>query len=465
MIAGHYDKDVWDRIVPQACQEEASIKHLTVALAAVNMTITAITDGDPNTETPLSVESRRREAWGHTAVGLKHYAKALALMRRLTSSDLNDEYQLRNALLSCFGTMTFEFYQGNKEAAVRQGAAGIELLKNFHQRRFGVRPINVSTIPCTPVIDSDLIASFGHIQSLIALGVEIGNMPNSDERALRQRLKQKSLDEMPSEFHSLEDAQRTWTLTERGPGKHHQISPSQSANRSHLLVDVGNPDFVIDKPLITSIPAKNAEQDCINSMDADSDTTREGNWRWFKAFQPLYVNCRSMAISSSEYHEATFLMIRYLISELRIVPDTSLTNDFLVEALQVLCIAEELLGSEAPSTEAEIYHSTKCLDEGLATALCLAAVKCQDRVVRRKAIALLEKNSGIDGYWDSIMAAKISAWFVEQEEKVERESKLVSRFVIEYVYMLPDRKVSMCLSKQLKNEPHRILTPPVTLTW
>jgi hypothetical protein len=158
-------------------------------------------------------------------------------------------------------------------------------------------------------------------------------------------------------------------------------------------------------------------------------------------------------------------MIRYLSGTLRIVPDDYLDNNFIKESLEVMSLANELLGLKTQSEDEKALHVTMCIVEGLAGALCLFAVKCQDREVRRKAITLLEQHSVVDGYHEAIMAAKIATWFVGQEEKTERKSSPISRFVIEYVYALPDHKMSICLSKQLKNEPHRIVTPPATLSW
>jgi hypothetical protein len=108
---------------------------------------------------------------------------------------------------------------------------------------------------------------------------------------------------------------------------------------------------------------------------------------------------------------------------------------------------------------------TRFLEEGIVAGPFLVAIKCQDPSIRREAIWLLERNPGKDGYLDSIIATKLTAWFVENEEQAVKDSSLVSRFVIEYIYRLPERTVSIGLSKQLKNEPNRILTPPVTLTW
>jgi hypothetical protein len=454
-VAGFFDTGVWERMVPQTCHQEESIRHITVALAALNMTIRAITDDSD----AASMEARRREAWRHTAFGLKSYAKGLALMRRSTVTDLTDQNQLRVALLGCFITMTFEFYQGNKDASMKQAFAGIELLNNYHEAKVGVRPKSISDIPSTPAIEPDIIAAFAHMQNLLSLGKK-----KPDVRAVDLDELARYVDEIPVEFMDLEVARQSWEQTQ---DPEMFLRPEESKMKDYdFLFDISSPDFAVDKPLLASIPVKTESGDSPPKEPRVTieDSGKEiGNARWLKAFEPLYNRCRSQPPMSTEFQEATILMLRYLTARLRTVY-SYFDKDFVFESSQAMAIGRELLEMRAGSEEETLQQRTRFYKQGLVAALFLVAAKCQDRRLRREALTILEQYPGVEGYLDTVVAIRLARWFIEKDESIDLQSA-VSRYVIEYVIALPDRAVSICLAKQMKNEPHRILMPPVTLRW
>jgi hypothetical protein len=274
------------------------------------------------------------------AFGLRHYVKGLELMRRLSFADLRDEYQLRDALLLCFITITFEFYQGNKETAVRQAAAGIELLNNFHEKRFGTWPLKVADIPSTATIDSDIIATFTHLQTLLDLGERRGYKKHSSA----EEENNKFLEQILSQFHDLDSARFSWVLAST---VYWQGDRNHSKEDSDFLFDVANPGFAVgDMPLMSSIPVKQEQTPGLTSSSPSSphpETKREGSNRWLKAFQPLYDRCHSKPPTTSNYQRATITMILYLQGKLRFDVSSSLEYDFVTESLELLPLAKELL--------------------------------------------------------------------------------------------------------------------------
>jgi hypothetical protein len=110
-------------------------------------------------------------AQSHTDFALKHYAKALRLLVEddRMKSRIDDEYVLRNTVLSSMLVATLETYLGNCNFGTMLSivAKGLRLVLSFFERRMG-RKVLLSEIQQTPVLDAEFIATlnYGHSEYL-----------------------------------------------------------------------------------------------------------------------------------------------------------------------------------------------------------------------------------------------------------------------------------------------------------
>ena len=114
--------------------------------------------------------------------------------------------------------------------------------------------------------------------------------------------------------------------------------------------------------------------------------------------------------------------------------------------------------------------TTSCnFDDSIVVALFLVATRCQHRLARREAIALLRKHPRREGLWDSEMAANVAQWFVDIEEEglceedhVPSDSRLA---IVRHEVFLSERKALVQCSKQGKSGSRGEHHPTKIVMW
>ncbi|KAH8598155.1 hypothetical protein B0O99DRAFT_616026 [Bisporella sp. PMI_857] len=459
----YYDGHIWSTMLPQLCHAEPFIRYAVVALAAVHMNIMILTS-----TAPMRDEHRRQEASRHNSFALKQYSIALCLMRKLPSN-FSDEYNLRNALLACFLTMTFEFYQGNHAVAAMQAKAAFKLLYDFHWRRSGERPATVRSIVNTRIIDTDLLAAFAHLHDLIQLYDSseatrtVFVQPQPKEISATSQLRELHEVVLPP-YSDLKTAQTC---------PYFPVAPSLYWPNPELEVldekpfSAPNGYYITTlQPLMAAPPqsSMNLQYRRFVSEEEALDQRRRAI-AWKAAYQPLFEKCRREPRTSKEFQVATILMLRYYSSNFLMDrwerdPDRDARRK---DATRILLLSNDLFTVERGNPR----KITTFLKAGILVALFVVATRCQD-YLRKEAVALLKYNPGMEGEDECRIAIRIADWFIEKEnEAVNNGNKEnpVTRLILEYAYFLPGRKLSVCVSKLLRDDDMRIIEPPVTISW
>jgi hypothetical protein len=171
-LSGFYQSSVWDRVILQACHEEQWARHLVVAIGALHQTL--------NTSTALANQSRgpaegEREKKSHYIFALQQYGAALGQLRDIAGQEHQSEPQLRHALISSLLTTCFETYIGDRDKALTQAQAGIDLLIRLAKQK---EPTDDSVDDWTLVrratarslyLDEDLLGAFQRLDYQLLL--------------------------------------------------------------------------------------------------------------------------------------------------------------------------------------------------------------------------------------------------------------------------------------------------------
>ena len=202
-LSGHFESDVWKRLILQVCHVEPFAGHCAVAIGALTKT-NDITLGC------LKVESLPPEARRHLTFALQQYGKSLKLMKAIVQQD--DETRLRNTLVSSLLTTCFESYVGNQESAISQGQAGVSVLAaHQHTHSLGNKGW---------CLDIDLFCAFARLDSQILMFKETRAVEDAgivvrqtqDVGYVRPCLSD-FFQSLPLAFDSIQTAREYWDLT------------------------------------------------------------------------------------------------------------------------------------------------------------------------------------------------------------------------------------------------------------
>jgi hypothetical protein len=100
--------------------------------------------------------------------------------------------------------------------------------------------------------------------------------------------------------------------------------------------------------------------------------------------------------------------------------------------------------------------------------LFITALRCRDCKVRREVIELLWKYPRREGFYDSLMTAKVASWFMNKEEEgmgdwyVPETARLR---IVKKDFVLSERKATIQCSKLMEGGQERVSLPEVILPW
>lgn len=374
-LAGGFDSPLWKRIVFQACHEEPSILHCTVAIAALDR---ACRDGSSK------LSSRASES--HHRYALAQYSKALRGVREAISLGKDS---LRTTLIASLLIFCFENFHGDVRLALTNIRSAQELMHNWLESKGGsATPRGFS--PASYVIEDEMVHAFAKLDVHLLSWIDIPTQARSPSN------KVPDAPSLPTVFGSLIESKSFFDII--------------ATRVFHHLSTYHDSAEVIAQSLPTP-PHDSKEASPEKFTDVEGELLQ-----WESAFEPVLKYSRSRE-GEKYFVGATLLRIHALTLELSIRA-TKLENSgwplydtFLPEYCEIVGLCQAVANHPR-------FVRSYVFDVGIVPILFLVVVKCRDKMVRQEAILVLKGASPRrEGMWDSMMVARIGEVLMRAEEK------------------------------------------------
>ena len=187
--------------------------HLVVAIGALHCTLDVAhcSSGEPKTFPGTAEDGGDRKT--HYIFALQRYGQALGLLSNIRKREYESESRLRHALIVSLLTTCFETCIGNRENAITQAKAGIDLLFTWtakHQKDSVYEDDDMSdewttirhVASTVPYLEGDLLSAFQRLdhQIILCRGFQPGRrLPQAFPNIYRP-------------FKTLEEACKFWDL-------------------------------------------------------------------------------------------------------------------------------------------------------------------------------------------------------------------------------------------------------------
>jgi len=443
-LSGHLDSDVWSGWILRGCHEEDFARHAVVAIGALSAAVEVIHCGH-NT----SSCDRLELGAPHHKFALQQYGQALQLMQALPQP----RWSLpRVSLLSCLLTTCFEIYIGDKDNALVQAQAGLDILLHHDKLgRSGITNDLCSVLSQLSDEESDILGTFARLEALVKLfgGYrQTGHSPLRDEDSA-------AFTKLPECFRTVRDARLCWDLSSR---RVWQWRETHLQGSSISTFDFGESE-------VTQTLRK--EDALAYRVRTELGLFLQAREKWLQAFQGLFERTRHHP-GSKDFLGANTMMIEYLSTKLTVLLSgqnhETYCDDFLQDHIEIIRLARDLFEMSPRCHEKAIF----AFDGSNVSALFIVATRCRDSVVRREAIDLLRKYPRREGLWDSSMAVRVSTWLMNMEESgmvdgyVPEPSRLR---IVKTDLNLSARSVTVCCSKMMEGGIERVELEDVILTW
>ncbi|KAF8858401.1 hypothetical protein BDZ45DRAFT_674003 [Acephala macrosclerotiorum] len=377
-LSSHFSSSLWQKLILQASQSEAVVRHAVIALGAL---INKSNSNSPFSETTLS---RRQFAF-------QQYHLSVSLLRAQisTSHSLVPPTQLRTTLLACLLFATFETYNGYISTATTQIYSGVRLLSDWQtsQTHLTTKVTSIRS-PRPLVIEDELIHAFSEL--------ETEAMCRHDERPAElheahRYYGQMSIDTMPSSFSDLKEARAYLVLISQ-----------RALHLTAWMKQKSNGALGLRSPEV--FEAQEATQEAIERMGKECD-------RWEAAFEKVWREKR-------EGKGAMALRAQYLMSigwKKAMEPGRGAFYGDNTELLrEIVDLSRKVL---APDKDDENPHSGFGFEGGVLTGLRTVGFVFRHRKLRREAVELLLERPWKEGLWDSYMLGKAMEWLADLEDE------------------------------------------------
>jgi hypothetical protein len=151
-LSGFYEPGLWNRVILQASELQESIRHAVIALGALDMTTSRMTETESSPGSTSSPQERIPAAETYHIFALKQYSKAIKQMRE---QSLNSKHDLRTALVASLLIITFETYHVNYASAGDQIRTAIRLIEE--------RSSSSSSPPPENEVEEDILFAFNRL--------------------------------------------------------------------------------------------------------------------------------------------------------------------------------------------------------------------------------------------------------------------------------------------------------------
>jgi len=401
-LGGYFDLAMWDRIIQQASTTVSSIRHVVIALAALDLTTMA------TTSQPSSGSSRDETAgsdayWKHH-FALQQYSKAIKEMREDLSSIKQD---LRTTLIGTILIMCFESYHGNYESALRQFYSGQQVLDSWEATLNPDLLDYGTSSPAPHIVEYEVLLTFHQLDIQILTHTDY--LTSIDDH---KRLKERgvlSLQIMPPVFQSIAEATVYGTIIIR--------------RCLHFMSMAWMYDEECQSPPSTSFSLTDRVKNCVNAEAyEEQDKLMKEFIRWHDGFLPIFKQTRALEPGHQGFLAGSCGQMLYLTIYIGMVSKFA-TSEMFYDSLkpqfvQIVDLARGVVGDSSKASFTTAFRTICSLN--------LVAQKCRDPAIRREAIRLMLLNPRREGLWDSIIAAKVCLWQLKLEEE-----DMVGDFVFE----------------------------------
>lgn len=407
----NFDNSLWNRLILQTSRQEPFVRHALVAIGAISKSMQI----DPclrRAYDPVgSIRHRKEMAKSHRNFAFFEYSKSLKEMKELISSG---NFSPRQALLASLLSFCFENLLGNRPVALYHAQAGYQVLQAWMSEHPHSISHNVGiSSPVPHVVEDDLVHAFAQLDLQI---VTIADARGYEFHDSLKHLGDDTVANMPAVFKSTSEARVYWDIVMAR--SYHFLLTAWEMSRSEELAR----PFVATSLSHTFIT--NASKTLHGTPNILTDELLEQYKfyaaeisRWHRAFHPIWTSL-SKSTRNKELLMATLILINCIALEIMVAavafPDQTTYDEFRPFFQQIIDLIETNVTTEIEKT-AEPLHGGLLLDLGITCPLGLVVMRCRDRVIRRRAIAILRSwfNEGPN---DALMISKVGTFMMEMEE-------------------------------------------------
>lgn len=398
-MAGDFGKSLWSRLILQACEEDAALRHGVIALGALDKTCDAM----GVTSFTSDYRPDRLAGDAHHTFALQQYGKSVKQMRESVASGQLD---MRTTLIGCLIAVCFESFHGNTQAAISQARSGVQLLNDWLPN-FSARGALLRSMPSSPKIpveiDDELILAFNRLDVESVSFMFAPPVPLTPS-ALHDSIS--ALMTMPDRFNTLDSARLCMEQLMR-TSIHWCIYNSVHTDDE----DVPVWDTTAETPELMTLIWTHYHR----TVRDWSQFVRMHN-HWYAAASPLFERARTPA-GQKELSAAIAIELRFrtcIVAFSNIRGETDEQDPGLEDPRETLNLAESL--SARRKAHKLEHNSAFTFDGPIIGALHVVTQKSSDPMLRRRAIALLESRPRREGPWDSLMIAKLATLSLRIEE-------------------------------------------------
>ncbi|KFY44075.1 hypothetical protein V494_01650 [Pseudogymnoascus sp. VKM F-4513 (FW-928)] len=390
-LAGYYDPVLWNRIILQASEAEACVRHAVIAIGALEMTWlrTGKSKSKEQRQGASGATSKQMAASKERRVfALQQYSKAIRCLRETDNLATSD---LRTTLVASILIICFETYHGNFELAGRQIYTAMQMLEIWTSKQAYTMsdPLKISS-PAPDIIEDDLIHAF--------IRLDLQAMSNNeDQYSMTEHFRLKDaadavVESLPKEFMNITEARNYFNIIAR-----------RVVHFGRLLEPAAPIPSAGQRPRLSHHDILAAHTSYVAEVE-----------KWMSAFMPLFIRTRSP--ENQHFLAGTTLRLNYLAIYTKLVhfldKDESLFDNEIVNYREMVNLAKILLEGD---------DSIFAFDLQIIWSMDIVAMKCRDPLLRREAIRLLISKPRREGVLDSLLTAKVHLWLVGIEEEGMRD--------------------------------------------
>jgi len=394
---GWFEAKLFTQTIPQVCQDEPAVRYAVMAIGALaharaRTTCTALMEDSTHYKSALS-----------------HYGRALRLIR--LQQGPNEDSAIRAAVLSCLLFITFEFLQGNRQAALRHTNHGLMIVEQFLRSRKegpGSEGAGVWRLPSTssyveveysdkspaPLVLEDEVLQIFQRLDYQSWSTALLNPARLPPPLWYRASANHPWNGIPKEFVDLDEARRWWDLVQ-----HWVLHFSRTAADKLAATIAAYPSLPEEFDISDIDGVKELQSQYLDILE-----------RWNAAFWPLYTSARNnKKTDTGDYYRAISLQLQYQTSWTCVRAASFSRYDTIYSLTPAFREIVRLGGVLLPQQHrngggTEVFT----IDNGPTMALFIVAVKCRDSEVRDDALRLLKKYPRRDGLWDSRAFATIA---------------------------------------------------------
>ena len=376
-LSGDFDGWFWNTLLLQATHQEPAIRHAVLALSSLCEQYD--TKENISSKTPPYVTKEG-------PLALQQYNWAIA---ELTSAASKLGLAVDVCLMTCMLFAYFEVIRGHHGSAMSHISSGVKILSELQPNAQWVEPassLKISAIPYVDLQSFEVIFNRLNSQASQIAGLPAMQFNSTDTEARAAGFSR----DIPSAFKSVEEARNsleyhsTQCVRRSVPATHNPTANQLSMPR--IYIDI---------------------------FEA-----------WQQALEAFLKNAgRSLSIAGKQL--ARVMLLNKMFLSVNVIVSTSENplhvmhwDNYLEDFTQMIILAREIV----EQGEADLPKDPRNQHRFSIGMNCIAplygvASSCRDPVLRREAVALLQRSHNQQGLWDANVAARICGKLIEIEER------------------------------------------------